>query len=59
MSPKVLIAAHAEDVGGHVVEPGQEIPADADPEVVNRLVADGRVAEAKPKTKPKSEGKDS
>ena len=56
MSPKVLTGAHAEDVGGYVVEPGQEIPADADPEVVKRLEAAGLVAETK---QPTSKRKDS
>jgi hypothetical protein len=43
MSPKVLTAAHAEDVGGFVVEPGGEIPADADKDTVKRLEAEGKV----------------
>jgi hypothetical protein len=49
---KVLIGAHAEDVGGYVVEPGQPIPDDADPEVVARLEADGLLTDA-----PKSSSK--
>ena len=54
---KVLTSAHAEDVGnGYVVEPGQEIPDGADPEVVKRLQADGLVAETK---QPTSKRKDS
>lgn len=54
--PKVLTSTHAEDVGGGlVVEPGQEIPSDADTEVVKRLEADGLVATTRAKSKPKSE----
>jgi hypothetical protein len=51
--PRVLIGNHAEDVGGgRVVEPGQPIPADADPAVIARLEADGRVrVTRKPKSK--------
>jgi hypothetical protein len=57
MSPKqrVLTGAHAEDVGGHVVEPGQPIPADADPDVVNRLEAEGKVRAPAESPKPKGE----
>lgn len=48
--PKVLTSTHAEDVGGGlVVEPGQEIPSDADPEVVKRLEADGLVSQTRAK----------
>lgn len=54
MSPKVLTGAHAEDVGGYVVEPGQPIPDDADPQVVARLQEDGLLADASP---PKSKSK--
>ena len=53
--PKVLRSAHAEDVGGGlVVEPGSEIPSDADPEVVKRLETEGRV-ETTRATKTKAE----
>lgn len=38
---KTLRATHAVDVGGIVVEPGQAIPDEADPEVVEQLEADG------------------
>jgi hypothetical protein len=48
---KVLTSTHAEDVGGRIVEPGQEIPDDADPEVVKRLEAEGKLHE--PKAAPK------
>lgn len=51
---KVLRSAHAEDVGGSVVEPGQPIPDDADPEVVKRLEAEGKVEDS---PSPKSSGK--
>lgn len=44
MSPRVLTSAHAEDVGTAVVEPGQPIPSDADADVVNRLQAEGKIA---------------
>jgi hypothetical protein len=41
-----LAGSHAEDVGGgRVIEPGQAIPRDADPELVARLKAEGRLAE--------------
>lgn len=56
MSPKVLSSTHAEDVGnGLVVEPGQEIPSDADPAVVKRLEDEGRVSTTKAATKKKEE----
>ena len=42
---KRLVADHAEDVGGVIVEPGQEVPDDADDEVLERLEADGKLAE--------------
>lgn len=45
---KVLRGAHAEDVGdGRVIEPGQEIPPDADPGVVARLSDEGKVGETR------------
>lgn len=51
--PKVLTSAHAEDVGGGLVcEPGQEIPSDADPEVVARLEQRGLVSSTRAKPKP-------
>jgi hypothetical protein len=49
---KVLESAHAEDVGGQIVEPGQPIPDDADPEIVERLEAAGRIVDD-PDSKPK------
>jgi hypothetical protein len=54
---KVLTGAHAEDVGGYVVEPGQPIPDDADPKVVKRLQADGLLADA-PKAPSKSKSQE-
>lgn len=54
--PKVLRSAHAEDVGnGRVVEPGAEIPSDADPDVVKRLDSEGRVLTTRAATKQKEE----
>lgn len=54
---KVLSSAHAEDVGGYVVEPGAEIPSDADPAVIARLDAEGKLtdAPAKPRATRKTE----
>jgi hypothetical protein len=53
MSPKVLSSTHAEDVGnGLVVEPGQPIPSDADPDVVKRLESEGRVSKTQAQSKP-------
>jgi hypothetical protein len=43
---RVLTGSHAEDVGGIIVEPGGEIPSDADLEVLERLEADGRLGDA-------------
>lgn len=48
---KVLRAAHAEDVGGQIVEPDQPIPDDADPEVVKRLQKDGLIEDVDDKKK--------
>jgi hypothetical protein len=51
---KVLTGAHAEDVGdGRVIEPGQEIPPDADPQTVARLQDEGKVTQTRsaPKSK--------
>lgn len=53
MSPKILSGRHAELVGGHVVEPGQPIPDDAEPEALKALQARGVVRDAA-KPKPKS-----
>lgn len=47
MSPKVLTGRHAEDVGTAVVEPGGEIPSDADKDVVKRLESEGKIANVK------------
>jgi hypothetical protein len=44
---KVLISAHAEDVGNAVVEPGEPIPADADKNTIKRLEAEGKIADIK------------
>ena len=47
---KVLQSDHAEDVGGQIVEPGQELPKDADPDVVEQLEADGKLVDPPKKT---------
>jgi hypothetical protein len=46
MTKRRLIAAHAEDVGGVIVEPGGELPDDVDDEVLERLEADGKLGDA-------------
>ena len=43
---KRLVSDHAEDVGGQIVEPGQELPDDADDEVVERLDEEGKLGDA-------------
>jgi hypothetical protein len=48
---KTLISDHAEDVGGVIVEPGQEVPEDADADVVERLEAEGKLGEPAKSTK--------
>ena len=52
---KVLNSDHAEDVGGAIVEPGDAIPRDADPEIVKQLEADGKVVDSSKKSE-KEEG---
>jgi hypothetical protein len=42
---RILQSAHAEDVGGRIVEPGEPIPDDADDDVVARLEADGLIVD--------------
>ena len=55
---KVLRSSHAEDMGtGRAIEPGQQIPEDADPQVVARLHARGLIEESAPKAKPKPKAK--
>lgn len=45
---KRLTSSHAEDVGGYVVEPGQEFDEmDANPDVIERLSSEGKLADAK------------
>jgi len=44
--PKIL-TGHAELLGTSMVEPGQEIPKDADKDTVKRLEAEGRIADVK------------
>jgi len=44
--PKIL-TGHAELIGDTMVEPGQEIPKDADKTVVKRLEDEGRLADVK------------
>jgi hypothetical protein len=46
--PKILVGAHAELLGTTMVEPGQEIPNDADAPLVKRLQDEGRVVDVKP-----------
>jgi len=42
-----LIGRHAVDVGGGLtVEPGAEIPSEADPDIVNRLRETGQLYDA-------------
>lgn len=45
--PKVL-TGHAELIGETMVEPGQELPKDADKDLVKQLDAEGRLADVKP-----------
>jgi hypothetical protein len=52
--PQILTGRHAEDVGGQIVEPGGEIPKDADPKVLERLERQGLLADA-PKPAKKEE----
>ena len=42
---RTLRSRHAEDVGGVIVEPGQPIPDDADPDDVKRLEDAGLLAD--------------
>lgn len=56
MSPKILTSSHAEDVGSAVVEPGGEIPSDADKDVVKRLESEGKIANAKSSSSSSKEG---
>lgn len=53
MSPKILRSTHAEDVGSAVVEPGDQIPDDADADVVKRLQDEGKI-EDEPDERPSS-----
>lgn len=46
--PKILIGGHAELFGETMVEPGQEIPNDADKDLVTRLTDEGRITDIKP-----------
>lgn len=46
--PKILVGAHAELLGTTMVEPGQEIPNDTDPDLIKRLQGEGRVVNVKP-----------
>lgn len=52
---KRLTSTHAEDVGGHVVEPGDEFDeSDADEATVRRLQSEGKLADVgKTTRKPK------
>ena len=54
---RVLTGDHAEDVGGIIVEPGDEIPDGADDDVLERLDDDGRLgddAESEPEPAPEA-----
>jgi hypothetical protein len=48
---RVLRSAHAEDVGGVIVEPGQPIPDTADDSIVKRLEDEGLLGDDKSKSK--------
>jgi hypothetical protein len=45
--PKILTGRHAELLGTTVVEPGGEIPSDADKDQVKRLTDEGKVTDVK------------
>lgn len=51
---KTLRASHAVDVGGMVVEPGDPIPDDADPSIVQRLEDEGLLEASSSKRASKS-----
>jgi hypothetical protein len=46
--PKILVGGHAELLGTTMVEPGHEIPNDADTDIVKRLQDEGRIVNVKP-----------
>lgn len=55
--PKLFTGRHAVLLGTTVVEPGDEIPKDADKDEVARLEAEGQVTDVKP-TSSKKEASD-
>lgn len=53
--PKILTGPHAEYVGNAFVEPGDEIPADADAATIERLQAEGKIHDTGGKKSAKKE----
>jgi len=49
--PKLFTGRHAVLLGTTVVEPGQELPSDADRDEVKRLQAEGQITDVKTTTK--------
>jgi len=49
--PKLFTGRHAVLLGTTVVEPGQELPSDADKDEVKRLEAEGQITDVKTTTK--------
>jgi len=54
--PKIYTGRHAELLGSTLVEPGGQIPTDADKDTVKRLEAEGKVADVKTTTTKEAEG---
>lgn len=49
---KRLVSNHAEDVGGFIVEPGQDFDeSEADEATIKRLADEGKLADAQSSTK--------
>ena len=46
--PKLFTGRHAVLLGTTVIEPGQELPPDADKDEVKRLEAEGQITDIKP-----------
>jgi len=51
--PKLFTGRHAVLLGTTVVEPGQEVPKDADKDEVTRLEAEGQITDTKTTTSKK------
>jgi hypothetical protein len=51
--PKLFTGRHAVLLGTTVVEPGQEVPKDADSDEVKRLEAEGQITDVKTTTSKK------